>query len=174
MICYWRRTRRKIRQSSRVSGPTLYRDMPSILSLSSLATEAALDANAPVEDEDEGNAGPVDSDEETAAVMNALSYWNPQPVVLPPVLQPIKRTYQLARLHEQLQMATNGGRTNIFKVVGFGAQKLTENHPALLDSEDAQGEPDSAVVFSATGRTSNFNLPQPPAPQRRPSIVSRG
>ncbi|KAL3291943.1 peroxisomal adenine nucleotide transporter 1 [Colletotrichum asianum] len=79
--------------------------------------KAALDANAPLEDEDEANAGPVDSDEETAAVMSALAHWNPQPVVPQPVLNPIKRQYQLARLHEQLQMATNGGRTNIFKVL---------------------------------------------------------
>jgi SAGA-associated factor 73 len=135
-------------------------------------SEAALDANAPVEDEDEGNTGPVDSDEETAAVMNALSHWNPHPVVLPPVLQPIKRTYQLARLHEQLQMATNGGRTNIFKVVGFGAQRLGENHIGLMDGEDAQGELDSAVVFSAAGRASSFSVPPPP--QRRPSVASRG
>lgn len=106
-------------------------------------TEAALDANAPLEDDDEVNAGPVDSDEETAAVMNALSRWRPQPVVPQPVFNPIKRNYQLARLHEQLQMATNGGRTNIFRVVGYGAQRLPESHPAMaLEGDDAPGEPD--------------------------------
>ncbi|KAK4192095.1 SCA7, zinc-binding domain-containing protein [Podospora australis] len=135
--------------------------------------KAAIDANAPLEDEDEVNAAVVDSDEETAAVMAALARWNPQPVVPQPVFAPIKRTYQLARLHEQLQTATNGGRVNIFKVNGFGAQRLPENHPALFDNEDAPGEPD--IIMTGTGdfsrRSSSFSLSGPP--QRRPSVSSR-
>ncbi|KAH8889317.1 SCA7-domain-containing protein [Thozetella sp. PMI_491] len=99
--------------------------------------KAAIDANAPLEDEDDINAGAIDSDEETTAVMTALAHWNPQPVVPQPVFAPIKRQYQLARLHEQLQAATNGGRVNIFKVSGYGAQKLPEGHPGLYDLEDA-------------------------------------
>ncbi|EGY15462.1 SAGA-associated factor 73 like protein [Verticillium longisporum] len=135
--------------------------------------KAALDAIAPIEDEDDANTGPVDSDEETAAVMSALSHWNPQPVVPQPVVNPIKRNYQLARLHEQLQMATNGGRTSIFKVVGFGAQKLPEGHLSnLADGEDAPGEPDSAVVFGVPGRSSSFGMQG--QEQRRPSVSSRG
>ncbi|KAJ9154752.1 SAGA-associated factor 73 [Pleurostoma richardsiae] len=141
--------------------------------------KAALDANAPLEDDDEANAGPVDSDEETAAVMSALARWNPQPVVPQPVFTPIKRQYQLARLHEQLQTATNGGRVNIFRVVGYGAQRLPENHPALLDSEDAEGEPDPGAMMMGGGgmmggvsrRSSSFSLAGPP--QRRPSVTSR-
>lgn len=134
--------------------------------------KAAIDANAPLEDDDELNAGAVDSDEETAAVMSALAHWNPQPVVPQPVFTPIKRQYQLARLHEQLQTATNGGRVNIFKVNGFGAQRLPDNHPSLLVEEDAPGEPDtimSGVDYSR--RSSSFGLSGPP--QRRPSVSSR-
>ncbi|KAI0841675.1 SCA7-domain-containing protein [Hypoxylon sp. FL0890] len=130
--------------------------------------KAALDANAPLEDDDDANAGPVDSDEETAAVMSALARWNPQPVIPQPIFTPLKRTYQLARLHEQLQTATNGGRTNIFKVVGFGAQKLPDNHTDInMDLDDAPGEPDVGMV-SAMGprRSSSFS-------SRRPSVVSR-
>ncbi|OHF00591.1 hypothetical protein CORC01_04130 [Colletotrichum orchidophilum] len=135
--------------------------------------KAALDANAPLEDEDEVNAGPVDSDEETAAVMSALAHWKPQPVVPQPVLIPIKRQYQLARLHEQLQMATNGGRTNIFKVNGFGAQRLPHGHPGLIDTEDAPGEPDTAEMnFGGARRSSSFSMQS--HPQRRPSVTSRG
>ncbi|CRK13586.1 hypothetical protein BN1708_010879 [Verticillium longisporum] len=135
--------------------------------------KAALDAIAPIEDKDDANTGPVDSDEETAAVMSALSHWNPQPVVPQPVVNPIKRNYQLARLHEQLQMATNGGRTSIFKVVGFGAQKLPEGHLSnLADGEDAPGEPDSAIVFGVPGRSSSFGMQG--QEQRRPSVSSRG
>ena len=125
-----------------------------------------MDANAPVEDEEE-NTGPVDSDEETAAVMGALATWNPQPVVPPPVHQPIRRTYQLARLHEQLQMATNGGRTNIFKVVGYGSQKLPDGHPGLIE-EDALGEPDTGVVYPP-GRAGSFGVQG-----RAASVASRG
>ncbi|KAI0019026.1 SCA7, zinc-binding domain-containing protein [Xylariomycetidae sp. FL0641] len=142
--------------------------------------KAALDANAPLEDDDEANAGPVDSDEETAAVMGALARWNPQPVLPQPVFTPIKRTYQLARLHEQLQTATNGGRTNIFKVVGFGAQKLPENHSSNvnLDSgmelDDAPGEPDLGASSMSGGggvrRSSSLGMQ---APSRRPSVANR-
>lgn len=138
--------------------------------------KAALDANAPLEDDDDANAGPVDSDEETAAVMSALARWNPQPVVPQPIFAPIKRTYQLARLHEQLQTATNGGRTNIFKVVGFGAQKLPENHPANhaamnMDLDDAPGEPDLGMVGSMGVRRSSSISMQ--ANSRRPSVIGR-
>ncbi|KAL7626582.1 SAGA complex subunit Sgf73 [Parahypoxylon ruwenzoriense] len=134
--------------------------------------KAALDANAPLEDDDEANAGPVDSDEETAAVMGALARWNPQPVLPPPIFAPIKRTYQLARLHEQLQTATNGGRTNIFKVVGYGAQKLPENHTeTTMDLDDAPGEPDLAMGGGmSVRRSSSFSMQ---ASSRRPSVASR-
>ncbi|KAI4859578.1 SCA7, zinc-binding domain-containing protein [Hypoxylon rubiginosum] len=130
--------------------------------------KAALDANAPLEDDDDANAGPVDSDEETAAVMGALSRWNPQPVLPQPIYTPIRRTYQLARLHEQLQTATNGGRTNIFKVVGYGAQKLPDNHADIsMDLDDAPGEPDLGMMGP---RSSSFSMQ---APSRRPSVASR-
>ncbi|KAL2137157.1 hypothetical protein VTI74DRAFT_7704 [Chaetomium olivicolor] len=133
--------------------------------------KAAIDANAPLEDEDDINAAAVDSDEETAAVMSALANWNPQPVVPQPVFAPTKRQYQLARLHEQLQTATNGGRVNIFKVVGYGAQRLPEGHPGLLgDFEDAPGEPDNVAMVDFSRRSSSFSLGPP---QRRPSVSGR-
>lgn len=125
-----------------------------------------------MEDDDDANAGPVDSDEETAAVMGALARWNPQPVLPQPIFAPIKRTYQLARLHEQLQTATNGGRTNIFKVVGYGAQKLPDNHTDIsMDLDDAPGEPDLGMMSGVGSRRSSSFSAQ--APTRRPSVVSR-
>ncbi|KOS18573.1 hypothetical protein ESCO_001098 [Escovopsis weberi] len=141
--------------------------------------EAALDANAPLEDDDEMNNGPVDSDEETAAVMNALAQWKPQPVVPNPTFVPIRRQYQLARLHEQLQMATNGGRTNIFAVTGFGVQRFPESHPghpghsshnAQAEMEDAPGEPEPAGQ-PASSRSASFGMPAPPP--RSISVSSR-
>ncbi|KAF4466753.1 SAGA-associated factor 73 [Fusarium albosuccineum] len=121
---------------------------------SSPRPEAALDANAPIEDEDDANNGPVDSDEETAAVMSSLAHWKPVPVIPQPTFTPIKRQYQLARLHEQLQMATNGGRTNIFAVNGFGAQRLPEGHPGLHENEDAPGE--SCGIERTVGIATDF------------------
>ncbi|KAI0199985.1 SCA7, zinc-binding domain-containing protein [Astrocystis sublimbata] len=144
--------------------------------------KAALDANAPMEEEDEGNGGPVDSDEETAAVMSALARWNPQPVLPQPAFAPIRRTYQLARLREQLQTATNGGRTNIFKVVGLGVQKLANNTNANHGGDamdlDAPGEPDGPGAHgggnnnnaAAARRSSSFSMQ---APSRRQSVSSR-
>lgn len=132
-----------------------------------------MDANAPVEDEDEVNNGPVDSDEETGAVMGALAHWNPQPLLPQPIFAPIKRQYQLARLHEQLQMATNGGRTNIFQVVGYGARRPPDGHLSTLEGVDAPGEPDlGTVVVPGSARSLSFGINA--APQRRSSVTSRG
>ncbi|ORY69903.1 SCA7, zinc-binding domain-containing protein [Pseudomassariella vexata] len=119
--------------------------------------KAALDANAPLED-DEANEGPIDSEEETAQVMGALKdCWNPQPVVPQEPYEPLREKYRLNRLHEQLMIATNGGRTNIFKVVGLGAQRLPPNHVVAqnMDMEDAPGEPDLSVP--GTRRLSGIN-----------------
>lgn len=119
--------------------------------------------------------------------MAALARWNPQPVVPQPVCVPIKRQYQLARLHEQLHTATNGGRVNIFKVVGFGAghqppssaslshqrflsSDAQQQQMMLLDSDDAPGEPDTTTSFSR--RSSSFSI-SGGVPQRRPSVTSR-
>lgn len=99
--------------------------------------------------------------------MSALARWNPQPVIPQRVFTPIKRTYQLARLREQLQTATNGGRTNIFKVVGLGVQKLAELDTMELD---APGEPDLSMMHNAR-RSSSFGM-QAAAP-RRPSVSGR-
>ena len=116
----------------------------------------------------------MDSDEETAAVMAALARWKPQPVIPQPVFAPIKRDYQLARLHEQLQTATNGGRLNIFKVVGYGAQKLPAGHPGLYEAleDDAPGEPDPAVMGPFSRRSSSYSMAGAPQDHRRPSISS--
>jgi SAGA-associated factor 73 len=150
--------------------------------------EAAIDANAPLEDEDDANAGPIDSDEETAAVMTALGRWNPRPVVDQPVLMPIRRAYQLARLREQLDNATNGGTVNIFKVVSKNGEPLRDVNGNVLangiDGEDAPGEPDFGIGSSMMGggaggpsrKSSTASAIQPPSAtsqaQRKASIVS--
>ncbi|KAI6246718.1 SAGA-associated factor 73 [Erysiphe necator] len=77
--------------------------------------KAAINANAPLEDEDPAQ-GPIDSDDELSTVMQGLSNWNPQPVVPPVVQIPIDRKYMRERLREQLAQATNGFTVNIFKI----------------------------------------------------------
>lgn len=110
--------------------------------------------------------------------MNALSRWAPRPLVEQPVLMPIKREYQLARLKEQLDNATSGGTVNIFKVTSKNGEPLKElNGNALglgIDGEDAPGEPDYGIMGmgSRRGSTIAFGLQQPPPQvQRRASAV---
>jgi len=124
----------------------------------------SLPAGRAAGEEDELNASMVDSDEECANVMRALSSWNPQPVVAQPVFRPLGMTYQRARLHEQLMAATNGGRVNIFAVRGYGAQRLPENHPSLFDNEDPLGEPDMAMA-GGSAQLSGFGIPGPAQPR---------
>lgn len=89
-------------------------------------TEAAMDANAPLEDSDDPAAGPIDSDEEVGAVMTALATWAPVPFLPQPVHVSVQRRYQIERLREQLDHASSGGRRNVFRpkregeVVGNG------------------------------------------------------
>lgn len=108
------------------------------------STEAAIDANAPIPSEDEAENGPIDSDEEKEAVMNALRHWRPIPLVPQPVLTSTRRKYQKMRLKEQLDNAFSGG-VNPFAVTGYGIQRLEEGHPGLAPppgEEDAEGEPE--------------------------------
>ncbi|KAK7728739.1 SAGA complex subunit Sgf73 [Cytospora paraplurivora] len=131
--------------------------------------KAALDANAPVEDDDDANAGPIDSDEETAAVMSALARWNPQPVVPQPVFEPIRREYQRERLRKQLDDATEKGRKNIFRAARARHAGLP---PAgVVDQEDAPGEEEDDVVvpmMPGSARSATF------APMQAPRQISVG
>lgn len=86
--------------------------------------------------------------------MAALAKWNPQPVVAQPVFNTIRREYQINRLQQQLAAATDNGRKNIFKVSGYGSQRLPPGHTGhrppipvmpVLDQEDAPGEEEDDV-----------------------------
>lgn len=59
-------------------------------------------------------------------------------------------------------MATNGGRTNIFAVQGFGAQRIPEFVPQPpppmmmpMDTEDAPGEMDFTMTGMGMGNMGN-------------------
>jgi SAGA-associated factor 73 len=99
---------------------------------------------------------------------------------------PIRRLYQLARLREQLDNATNGGTVNIFKVVSKNGEPLKDVNLNVqsngLDGEDAPGEPDFGVGSSmimgggASRKSSSASAIQPPSTasqaQRKASVVS--
>jgi SAGA-associated factor 73 len=115
--------------------------------------------------------------------MHGLSNWNPQPVVPPLVHVPIEKQYMRQRLYDQLHNATNCFTVNIFKVVGYGAQKLPPGHPGNDGQEgdgDADGEMDGGISSTGLGigmagvaarRASGFNMQLPP--QRRTNSTSR-
>ena len=139
-----------------------------------MPVEAALDANAPVDDEDDATAGPVDSDEETAAVMGALSKWTPQPLVPQPTFLPVKRQYQLARLREQLHQATSGGRVNIFKVTNWTSRVQRGTDSSAPEVKDAPGELDTGTTDGGImSQMPGLGASNPPV-MRQASVASRG
>ncbi|EAW13829.1 deubiquitination module subunit SGF73 [Aspergillus clavatus NRRL 1] len=71
-------------------------------------TEAAIDANAPLQDDLENN-GPVDSDEEKDAVMAAILRSRPEPLVTHPLIS-TKKKYKYVRIKEMLSHALGGAR----------------------------------------------------------------
>ncbi len=97
-------------------------------------------------------------------------------MVKPLVHEPIDKQYMRQRLYEQLHNATNGFTVNIFKVVGYGAQTLHPDHPAMKEGDgDADGEADNGLGIGMAGvaarRANGFNMQLPP--QRRPSAASQ-
>ncbi|KAL2846729.1 mRNA capping enzyme, catalytic domain-containing protein [Aspergillus pseudodeflectus] len=70
--------------------------------------KAAIDANAPLQDDLENN-GPVDSDEEKDAVMAAIARSRPQPMVTHTLISTRKK-YQYVRIKEMLSHALGGSR----------------------------------------------------------------
>lgn len=81
-------------------------------------TEAAIDANAPLQDEVDTN-GPVDSDEEKDLVMAGIARSNPRPLVTHSFMT-TKTKYRFVRLRDQLSHASGGRKGNLFS---------TEDHP---------------------------------------------
>ncbi|KAI9809424.1 MAG: hypothetical protein M1827_006860 [Pycnora praestabilis] len=71
--------------------------------------EAAIDANAPLQDDFDTNAGPVDSDEEKDAIMAAISRSRPQPLETR-IFVPTRQKYHYIRMKEMLSSALGGSR----------------------------------------------------------------
>lgn len=100
--------------------------------------------------------------------MSALAKWAPKPVVSLPPQNFLKREYQISRFRMQLDAATDNGRKNIFKVGGYGAQRLPPGHPGhrppvpimpAMDQEDADGEEEDIPMVSgipSSARSATF------------------
>lgn len=107
-----------------------------VLAADVLIIEAAIDANAPLQDELENNAGPVDSDEERDAIMAAVARSCPQPLEKS-IMVPTQRKYQYVRMKEILSNALAGSRgQGLFAVGDSGARGSVS---AATDTE-ATGE----------------------------------
>ncbi|KAI9783612.1 MAG: Dcp1p-Dcp2p decapping enzyme complex alpha subunit [Peltula sp. TS41687] len=84
--------------------------------------KAAIDANAPLQDDLENNGGPVDSDEEKDAIMAAIARSCPQPLESN-IMVPTQRKYQYVRMKEMLSNALAGSRgRGLFAVGDAGAR----------------------------------------------------
>ena len=100
--------------------------------------KAAIDANAPLLDEGEAGAGPVDSDEEKEAVMSAVGRSRPRPLEQH-VFVPIRKRYAYVRMKEMLSQALGGSRGGgLFGAVGASTGSASGGGSgATLPSDEA-------------------------------------
>ncbi|EEH49287.2 deubiquitination module subunit SGF73 [Paracoccidioides brasiliensis Pb18] len=134
--------------------------------------KAAIDANAPIHDDLDGN-GPIDSDEERDAVMAGLARSNHQPLVTHPLI-PTRRKYHLVRMKEMLSQVLGGARGGIFSQPrdvtnqGQGGRAMLTS-----DSTNIAASPTSAVDPSAqSAETSKKPSISQQAAQNRVSQVT--
>lgn len=131
--------------------------------------EAAIDANAPLQDEIDVN-GPVDSDEERDAVMAAIARSTPRPLDRHNLIS-TKTKYRYVRIKEQMLHAI-GGR-------GGGSLFSTGDSQAVLGGSIFQpfdSDPDatsSPVVPSGdTGDASDATRRTPVQGARKPPLAA--
>lgn len=112
--------------------------------------KAALDANAPLHDSDE-DAGAIDSDEETAAVLAGTKNFHPKPFIpLPPIQEakPIKDVVRSLRIQQQLQ-ETLTAEGNIFAVKRWGCVGVP-GHPGW-DGEGCENADELRAAYKGPG-----------------------
>lgn len=115
------------------------------------ATEAAIDANAPLQDEVDTN-GPVDSDEERDAVMAAIARSAPKPMVKH-TLMTTKTKYRYVRIKEQMLHALGGRGGGLFST--DDSQPLFGGH--LFQPTDSDVDASSSpMVPAAEANDSSF------------------
>ena len=127
------------------------------------ALGAAIDANAPVQDDADGN-GPIDSDEEKDAVMVGLARSRPQPLVTHPLI-PTRRKYHLVRVKEMLSQAFPPATGGLFSSNNSGlygglffqsdSNDAVSDHPdadATAKSPSSQQPSQNRTTQAATGK----------------------
>ncbi|RAH45929.1 deubiquitination module subunit SGF73 [Aspergillus brunneoviolaceus CBS 621.78] len=129
--------------------------------------KAAIDANAPLQDEQDNN-GPVDSDEEKDAVMAAITRSHPQPLVSHTLIS-TKKKYQYVRIKEMLSHALGGSRGGGL----FSTGDNTSSTPSLFSDGNLftpVDEVDMALPVSATvpdnATDADTKTPAAPAPKK--------
>ncbi|KAF1812549.1 SCA7-domain-containing protein [Eremomyces bilateralis CBS 781.70] len=130
---------------------------------------AAMDANAPLADEFD-NQGPVDSDEEKEAVLNAFRRAHPRPIYQPAIVD-MKRKYQYNRVKEMLINALGGARgSTLFNTARddendggqAGVNEAASGTGSVYDSQSRR----PSVGMSSGGGASRQIAPQPLAPRK--------
>lgn len=130
-----------------------------------LFTEAAIDANAPLQEDIDTN-GPVDSDEERDSVMAAIARSNPKPLSTHTLITS-KTKYRYVRIKEQMLHAIGGrGGGGIFSTDDtqslFGGNIFQPLDPEI----DASSSPmitsadpaDGAISMDGSGKTPVQNV----------------
>ncbi|EFW15568.1 hypothetical protein D8B26_002330 [Coccidioides posadasii str. Silveira] len=133
--------------------------------------KAAIDANAPVHDDLDGN-GPIDSDEEKDAVMAGLARSRPQPLVTHPLI-PTRKKYHLVRMKEMLSQVLGSGSLfspveSSFQGRGFFQPELTSlTSPTFGNAVDGPAQPSDS--------SKKPSLPQQPSQNRmsQPTVASK-
>ncbi|KAL1957185.1 hypothetical protein VTO42DRAFT_6219 [Malbranchea cinnamomea] len=116
--------------------------------------KAAIDANAPIHDDADGN-GPIDSDEEKDAVMAGLARSRPLPLVTHPLIS-TRRRYHLIRVKEMLSQAFGGTGSGIFSPLdSSGVQGAS-----LFQSDPPDVPPVDGLATESTAKPSASQQPQ--------------
>ncbi|EIT72986.1 nuclear protein [Aspergillus oryzae 100-8] len=123
--------------------------------------KAAIDANAPLQD-DMDNNGPVDSDEEKDAVMAAITRSHPQPIITHTLIS-TKKKYQYVRIKEMLSHALGGARGG--GLFSTGDSNTTSNDGNLFAPVDDVVMA-SPVIASADNTTDVDNATPAPAAKK--------
>ncbi|PWY92920.1 SCA7-domain-containing protein [Aspergillus heteromorphus CBS 117.55] len=136
--------------------------------------KAAIDANAPLQD-DLDNNGPVDSDEEKDAVMAAISRSHPQPLVTHTLIS-TKKKYQYVRIKEMLSHALGGSRGGgLFSTTGDVSSPFTDSNLFTPVEEVTMSlpVPDDAAAPAAPDATTDAGGNAPAqAPKKLPVAAS--
>lgn len=133
--------------------------------------EAAIDANAPLQDDFENN-GPVDSDEERDAVLAAISRSHPKPLAVH-TLMPMRKKYHYVRMKEMLSNVLGGARGG--GLFSTGPTANGESNGLFQTESPTLTAPGSATIPESGAGGDSASKKQTPSqstPVNRPASVA--